>query len=193
MRRKILDAARKLIHEENVESISIRKIARLIEYSPATIYHYFDSKEQIVEELITEDYDRMIDALSAHPVAMGPLGEVLKSNIASYINLAIEMGDLYKKVMLSDAPTMLVRSAVLYKGAATERPALAILYHALRELPSLSERSDSDVETIVQVIWSTLFGLSLRMMIEHVNEEQKQRLINQTVELIMNAIEKRGR
>jgi AcrR family transcriptional regulator len=43
----ILDAARELFVKEGFENVSIRKIAERIEYSPAAIYGYFPSKDDI--------------------------------------------------------------------------------------------------------------------------------------------------
>jgi len=41
LKQQILDAARELFVREGYESVSMRKIADKIEYSPATIYTYF--------------------------------------------------------------------------------------------------------------------------------------------------------
>ncbi len=43
LRRKILDAAERLFVEEGYENVSMRKIAAIIEYSPTTIYRFFES------------------------------------------------------------------------------------------------------------------------------------------------------
>src|SRR5688572_33432310 len=43
----ILTAARDLFVAEGYQSVSIRKIAERIEYSPAAIYSYFASKDDI--------------------------------------------------------------------------------------------------------------------------------------------------
>ena len=45
--RAILDAARELFVAEGYHNVSIRKIAEKIEYSPAAIYGYFPSKDDI--------------------------------------------------------------------------------------------------------------------------------------------------
>src|SRR5919109_3620698 len=47
VRRAILDAARDLFTTEGYRNVSIRKIAERIEYSPAAIYGYFPSKDDI--------------------------------------------------------------------------------------------------------------------------------------------------
>src|SRR5579862_2814760 len=54
--RAILDAARELFVPEGFQNVSIRKIARRIEYSPAAIYGYFPSKDDIFFPLAEEGF-----------------------------------------------------------------------------------------------------------------------------------------
>jgi AcrR family transcriptional regulator len=59
--RAILDAARELFVAEGYSNVSIRKIAERIEYSPAAIYSYFPSKDDIFFALAEEGF-RMLAA-----------------------------------------------------------------------------------------------------------------------------------
>src|SRR6266853_114512 len=54
--RAILDAARELFVAEGFQNVSIRKIAERIEYSPAAIYDYFPSKDDIFFALAEEGF-----------------------------------------------------------------------------------------------------------------------------------------
>jgi AcrR family transcriptional regulator len=56
VRRSILDAARDLFVCEGYRNVSIRKIAEKIEYSPAAIYGYFPSKDDIFYALAEEGF-----------------------------------------------------------------------------------------------------------------------------------------
>src|SRR3954469_3004266 len=56
VRRAILDAARELFMAEGFQNVSIRKIAERIEYSPAAIYGYFPSKDDIFFSLAEEGF-----------------------------------------------------------------------------------------------------------------------------------------
>src|SRR5499426_3398208 len=56
VRRAILDAARELFTAEGYQNVSIRKIAERIEYSPAAIYSYFPSKDDIFFALAEEGF-----------------------------------------------------------------------------------------------------------------------------------------
>ena len=54
--RSILDAARELFVTHGYQEVSIRKIADRIEYSPAAIYGYFPSKDDIFFALAEEGF-----------------------------------------------------------------------------------------------------------------------------------------
>src|SRR5271156_6369771 len=65
VRRAILDAARELFVSEGYGNVSIRKIAERIEYSPAAIYSYFPSKDDIFFALAEEGFQLLGDAPDA--------------------------------------------------------------------------------------------------------------------------------
>src|SRR6185436_11234420 len=65
VRRAILDAARDLFVSEGYGNVSIRKIAERIEYSPAAIYGYFPSKDDIFFALAEEGFRLLGDPADA--------------------------------------------------------------------------------------------------------------------------------
>ena len=66
VRRSILDAARELFVAEGFQNVSIRKIAERIEYSPAAIYGYFPSKDDIFFALAEEGLRMVGDPGEVH-------------------------------------------------------------------------------------------------------------------------------
>ena len=68
VRRAILDAARDLFVSEGFPHVSIRKIAERIEYSPAAIYSYFPSKDDIFFALAEEGF-RLLGSPADHVVS----------------------------------------------------------------------------------------------------------------------------
>ena len=85
IRQAILTAARELFVTEGYRNVSMRKIAERIEYSPAAIYSYFPSKDDIFFALAEEGFrllaERLQDAVderrrsagAAAPRALGVL------------------------------------------------------------------------------------------------------------------------
>ncbi|MHC1781198.1 MAG: TetR/AcrR family transcriptional regulator [Anaerolineaceae bacterium] len=50
-RQKIMETTLELIASEGLDNFSLRKLANMIDYSPAAIYKYFASKEDILEAI----------------------------------------------------------------------------------------------------------------------------------------------
>jgi AcrR family transcriptional regulator len=72
----ILDAARDLFIAEGYQSVSIRKIAERIEYSPAAIYSYYASKDDIFLALAAEGFHRLDETVRAAMTTGDPLENV---------------------------------------------------------------------------------------------------------------------
>ena len=69
LRQEILAAARQSFAKEGYESVSMRRIAQKIEYSPTTIYPYFRDKDGPIQELCQETF-----ALRGRAVGEGEAG-----------------------------------------------------------------------------------------------------------------------
>lgn len=76
VRDAILDAARDLFVAEGYASVSIRKIAERIEYSPAAIYSYFASRDDIFLALAAEGFHRLDQKVKAAMTHTDPLENV---------------------------------------------------------------------------------------------------------------------
>jgi AcrR family transcriptional regulator len=72
----ILDAARQLFLVEGYANVSIRKIAERIEYSPAAIYSYYASKDDIFLALANEGFHRLAAKVRAAMVTGNALENV---------------------------------------------------------------------------------------------------------------------
>lgn len=85
----ILNAARKMIREGGVDSISMRKIAQEIDYSAAGLYEYFGSKEEIIGTLCQMAGDRLENYMKAVDPAL-PLNERLVELGLAYVRFAVQ-------------------------------------------------------------------------------------------------------
>jgi AcrR family transcriptional regulator len=81
--RAMLDAARELFVADGYQHVSIRKIAERIEYSPAAIYGYFPSKDDIFFALAEEGFRLLgqpTDAADLEKLqTLGPLDRIRAS------------------------------------------------------------------------------------------------------------------
>ena len=86
-RQEILSTALKLIVEKGADNLSLREIARRIDYSPAGLYEYFGSKEAIIDAVCSEGNERFFAMLDAIPQTLPPLEYLLELGMA-YLNFA---------------------------------------------------------------------------------------------------------
>ncbi|HKV46421.1 MAG TPA: TetR/AcrR family transcriptional regulator [bacterium] len=63
MRHAILEAARGIAAQEGWQAVTIRRVAERIEYTPPTIYEYFENKEALLDEVSREAFRLLLEAL----------------------------------------------------------------------------------------------------------------------------------
>lgn len=72
LRASILDAARELFVAEGYRNVSIRKIAEKVEYSPAALYSYFPSKDDLFFALAEEGFRKLFEFTNDPAVVAAP-------------------------------------------------------------------------------------------------------------------------
>src|SRR5688572_28249541 len=83
----ILTAALEIVIAEGVTALSLREVARRVDYSPAGLYEYFGSKEEIVAALVSEGYRRFTIHLDQVPIELPPYERLIELGVA-YIDFA---------------------------------------------------------------------------------------------------------
>jgi len=84
-RRRILDAASTLFAERGYETTGMRDLAASIGMSPPAIYHYFESKEALMDALIDDSLQGPRRGISRLPEG-GSVREILMSAGAGFMN-----------------------------------------------------------------------------------------------------------
>jgi len=82
---RILDAARELFVAEGYRNVSIRKIAEKVEYSPAALYSYFPSKDDVFFALAEEGFRKLFEFTNDPSVTTGdPLTAIRQGFLRYY-------------------------------------------------------------------------------------------------------------
>ena len=102
LRKTILSAAREILVAEGYEAISLRTIANVIEYSPASLYLHFKDKDAILQALIDEGFDELAERLRkvSDP---GSLEGLIQKGL-NYIQFAVDNPRLYEVMFLARSP-----------------------------------------------------------------------------------------
>ncbi len=103
-RKAILVAARDIVSSNGVEALSVRRIAREIDYSPAALYEYFKSKDDIMEALCREVDASLASYLNEQNIAasLSPASRLVEIGI-NYLRFAKENEREYG-ILFSGAP-----------------------------------------------------------------------------------------
>lgn len=131
VRRAILDAARALFVEEGYAQVSMRKIAERIEYSPAAIYGYFPSKDDIFFALAEEGFDLLHAAAAAEPDSADPL-DTLRSQLFGFYEFSKAHPEYFALMFLDrSVPRILEQYPQFERLAALRERAAATVRRAI--------------------------------------------------------------
>jgi len=84
LKKKVLIAARDIYEKEGLKSLTVRKIAEKIDYSPGTIYLYFKDKQHIIHHLLEENLEDLYKKFS-EIILTDNASEDLKNIFRTYI------------------------------------------------------------------------------------------------------------
>ena len=101
LRERILDAARRIVMREGFAALSMRKIADAIEYSPATLYLHFASRDEIAHALCAEGYAQLLETFVPLAQIADP-AERLKALGRAYVAFGVAHPETYRLIFMED-------------------------------------------------------------------------------------------
>ena len=155
MRSRILKAAMELYVKGGYENVTMRRIAAKIEYSPGTIYLYFQNKKDIMLQLCSQGFERLLAQQDKLVKIADPL-EKLSAGGRYYLAFALENPELYE--------LMFATKEILKESGPDEEsvPLRAFRKFAENVKACLDAGifSAGEVETTAIALWATLHGLA---------------------------------
>ncbi|NPT59005.1 TetR/AcrR family transcriptional regulator [Paraburkholderia elongata] len=101
LRERILDAARRIVMRDGFAALSMRKIAEAIEYSPATLYLHFASRDEIAQALCAEGYAQLLETF-VPLVQIADPAERLKALGRAYVAFGVAHPETYRLIFMED-------------------------------------------------------------------------------------------
>ena len=153
VRETILEAARETLIREGPESFSMRKLAEKIGCSPGTIYLYFETKEDLLNRLVDEGFDKLLESLEKVHDGSDAV-QSLRNKLRAYVDFGLRFPNHYHFAFVMRPTGRAVTTAV--------RPHVSfdVLRHAVRRCIEQNEFRSPDVETTSQVLWVTIHGIT---------------------------------
>jgi AcrR family transcriptional regulator len=183
-RQRILDAALRIIHKEGFAALSMRKLAERIEYSPASIYLYFENREQLARELSEVGFQELLGTLSMAAAVPGAV-EALHAVGGAYVAWGIANPEMYRLIFMGDSEFM----TAAY-GKQDEDSAGIRAYGALLDLATRLQRDgvmkDASRVELAELVWMTMHGIvSLHISCVEMKLSAPERLVRLATEMVV--------
>jgi len=102
---RILDAARKIAAKEGWHSLTIRKIAEEIEYTPPIVYEHFENKEDLIREIVDAGFNMLSKEFAAARESETDSKNLIKVLSLIHWDFAFSNVELYQLMFSLERPT----------------------------------------------------------------------------------------
>ncbi|MBO6796900.1 TetR/AcrR family transcriptional regulator [Maricaulis sp.] len=160
VREAIIDAAEAIFSSEGEQGISMRRLAEAIDYSPAAIYKYFSSKDDLFEAIRDLFFERLLKRIHEAMAEGGETSQLCARCVKAYIETGLEEPNHY---IMAFSPSARVQPHV----HSEEETA----YQAESKLVSMIEKGMAegafrkmDPHVASKSVWASLHGLTNLMV-----------------------------
>lgn len=164
----ILKTAMILFVEEGFDNVSLRKIAQKIQYSPSTIYLYFEDKESIFFELHNEGFDRLYSKQLTVQHIDNPV-ERLLAHGKIYLEFAFAEPDYYNIMFMLHAPVEKIQKNNDWRCG---NRSFDLLRHNIAQCMEVGYFTGKNERQVSFFFWSMVHGMaSLQLRLKPVLNE----------------------
>ena len=194
VRRAILDAARELFIEKGYEAVTMREIAKRIEYSPTAIYLHFRDKKAVMNAVCDTDFLALAKKFGKIAEIADPLERLRAAGLA-YADFALKHPNQYRLMFMTPHPPHTPEESAIEVGNRDQDAYAFVLWTAAEAIEKGRLRADlDDPELVAQIVWSAIHGwVSLRMTKCNevwVDWRPNKRSIEAVIEMTIRGIER---
>ncbi len=154
LRQCILDAAQSIITQEGLVGLTAREVARLIGYSPGTLYNIFENLDDVLLTLQTQMLSQLVDVMKAVPPGLTPqisidiLGQ-------AYLDFALDNRRMWNLLFTHSLPEGKTAPPGLHDNINAVSGIVADLLKPLMPLAAKAE-----IEIAARALWSGVHGIT---------------------------------
>jgi AcrR family transcriptional regulator len=189
-RRDVLDVASRILSEEGIAALTMRRIAQEVGASTMVLYTQFGEKDRLVDALLVESFVRFAAALRAVPTPPDDSWGHLAGLGRAYRRFALD-NPTYYRLMWSPLGQRDCDSPERAEAQRHGKLAYAILVEATTRVMATMDRPARDIEPAAIQVWSTIHGFVLLEMSHELTEEQATALFDDTLQFIARGLGKR--
>jgi AcrR family transcriptional regulator len=95
-KRQLLDRALELFSQRGYDAVGVREVVEAVGVTKPTLYHYFDSKQGLLEALLQREGGQMLEQILRAATYQGDLVLTLEKIVKAYFAIAIENPVFYR-------------------------------------------------------------------------------------------------
>lgn len=159
LRTLIMDAARELFVAKGVEAVTMREIAKRIDYSATSIYLHFADKEALIRAICDTDFLALANSLKQLLQIPDPVARMLAFG-QGYAEFALHHPNHYRMMFMTEhLPCDPTNTSIVQNNA--EQDAYYQLKTVVNDVFAAGKfRQDiNDPELIAQTIWAGMHGV----------------------------------
>ncbi|MEY8356845.1 TetR/AcrR family transcriptional regulator [Lachnospiraceae bacterium 54-53] len=176
--KNIKEAVIRLILQEGFHGASVSKIAKMAGVSPATVYIYFENKENMLHDIYSEYseeiYGYLLDSVDREMEGRQQI-EVL---IRSYYNYILDNQEVFSFVeQFSNCPSL--------ANGCSGKKGICNIYNLMTEMKRSNIIKNYSEDNLLAIIFYPVKAIAVD---NHKNEVQKADLLQELIQIIQDAI-----
>ncbi|MBP1736866.1 MAG: transcriptional regulator, TetR family [Oscillospiraceae bacterium] len=176
--RNIKDAVIKLILQEGFQGTSIAKIARMAGVSPATVYIYFDSKEDMLQNIYYEYSDEIFEYLLDQIDRQMEGRQIIEMLIRGYYDYILGHKEIFSFVeQFSNCPSLSSRC--------TGKSQICHIYHLLEEMKRGQVIRNYNDDNVMALMFYPVKAIA---MDNYKNEAERDRSLQELIQIVQQAL-----
>lgn len=154
LRQRILEAAQSIIERDGLVGLSAREIARLIDYSPGTLYNIFENLDDVLLTLQSQMVASLVDAL--RNTTLGPsAAENLETLSRTYLDFALDNKRMWNLLFTHYLPQGMNAPQALHDNVNALSSLVAEVMSGL--IPNASRQ---ELEIAAKTLWAGVHGIT---------------------------------
>jgi AcrR family transcriptional regulator len=194
LRQEILDAARQLLIKEGYDSLSMRRVAERIDYSPTAIYLHFKDKQELVFSLCEESFAKLVHELETLAGEFPDPMVRLRKGMERYVAFGLKNPNHYLPAFVLPPPADLdvKRQQAMLSPESSGMRALATLRDTIADGVRAKQLRKVDPDVAARATWAALHGItSLLIVHEHFPWGDRNKVVETLIDSLIDGLRRR--
>jgi AcrR family transcriptional regulator len=190
MRSLVLETAMELFLSEGFEKVTLRRIAKEIEYSPATIYLYFKDKDEILFALHTMCFDKLF-AEQQTVLSIKDPWQRLRRHGKVYVSFALKNQEYYDLMFIMRGPAKKIKELEHWEAGLRS---YEFLKENVQDCMDAGYLMKINPDVAAFAFWSLTHGVASLIIRERgimLPEDHLEAIVEGALDFIMESIEKK--